>query len=192
MKLEKLGTLVANQYNAHHEGRDEWADWLYQNHVLWVAHKTNEFCKRFNGDGSIAVSAALLHDIADSVMQREQAGHEQKSLEIGRTLALEAGYSVEETAIIIDDICAKHSCRDGIIPESNEGKLMAAADACAHFQTEFYLFAFNQGSNFGDYDYLKNWARKKIEKDFSKKIFHAEIRAEVRPDYETWQRVFNY
>ena len=178
MELNKLHTLVASLYNAKHAGRDGWADWLYQYHVLWVAHKTDEFCTQFGANPNIAAATALVHDIADAVMQREDKGHEQKSLQLGRQLCQEAGYRPEDIAVIIDDIAAKHACHDGIVPQSAEGKLMAAADASSHYQTDFYLHAF-YADDFGDYQVRKEWARKKIDRDFKEKIFHEEIREMV-------------
>ena len=189
MKLEKLKKLVEKQYLQKHPNRDDWCDWLYPNHVLWVADKTEEFCELYKANSSVAVAAALIHDIADSVMQREDEGHEEKSLEIGRDLCQKSGYTEDEVKIIIDDIALKHSCRDGIVPESEEGKLMAAADAYSHYVTDFYFHAFRNGSGFGDYDWQLGWARKKIEKDFNNKIFHDEIREELRPYYEAWKLV---
>ena len=186
---ENLRKLVEEQYLQKNPKRDDWCDCLYENHVLWVVAKTDEFCKKFNADPLIAVAAALIHDIADSVMQREDEGHEEKSLEIGKELCEQAGYSANEVAIIIDDIALKHSCHDGVFPESEEGKLMAAADACSHYMTDFYLHAFNNGSGFGDYEWIVEWARKKIEKDYSNKIFHEEIRQKLKPYYEAWKLV---
>ncbi len=191
MKLKKLHTLVEELYLAKHAGRDEWADWLYIHHVLWVANKCGEFCSRFGGDHEIAVAAALVHDIADAVMRREDKGHEQKSLQLGRDLCNQAGYAKDEIDIIIEDIALRHSCHDSVVPQSLEGKLMAAADACSHYQTDFYLYAF-YGTNFGSYDERKVWAREKIERDYSQKIFHEEIRSEVHNEYEALKRLLNY
>lgn len=191
MNLEKLRNLVEKQYKQKNPNRDDWCDWLYTNHVLWVADKTEEFCERFDADKNIAIAAALVHDIADTVMQRKDDGHEQKSLEIGRKLCRESGYSDEQTTVIIDDIALKHSCRNEVVPESKEGKLMAEADACSHYMTDFYLHAFNNGSGFGDYEWMLKWARNKIEKDFNQKIFHDEIREELRPAYDAWKLIFS-
>ncbi len=192
MNLEKLRNLVEQQYKQQHPKRDDWADWLYENHVLWVANKTEEYCDRFGTYKNIAVAAALVHDIADSIMQREEAGHEQKSLEIGRDLCSQAGYSTEDITAIIDDIALKHSCHDGVVPESEEGKLMVAADAASHYMTDFYFHAFRNGSGFGDYEWMLEWARKKIERDYAQKIFHDDIRKELKPYYDSWQKVLGF
>lgn len=184
MKLEKLRGLVQDQYQQQRPGRDPWCDWMYDNHVLWVADKAHEYSKRFGGNADIAVAGALLHDIADTVIPRDNPKSEQESLQIGRMLCEKAGYDTPEVELIVDDIVLKHSCRDGVVPDSHEGKVMASADSAAHFLTDFYLHAFSAGTNFGDYKWQMGWVRQKIEKDFHKKIFFDEVKEEVRPVYD--------
>lgn len=191
MKLEKLRQLVEEQYLAKNPGREDWADWLYTGHVLWVANKTDQLCERFGGNKDIAVAAALLHDIADSVMQRENDRHEQESLEIARALCAKAGYTDDETSIVVDDICLKHSCHDGIVPNSLEGKIVATADACAHFETEFYFYAFAHGSSFGDYNWMLSWTKSKIKRDFEQKIFFEDVQKDMLPIYESLARMLS-
>lgn len=189
MKLSRLRELVEDQYLQNVPARDDWADWLYTDHVLWVGEKTEQLCNRFKGNKEVAVAAALLHDIADSVMQRENPEHEQISLDIARRVCKKAGYSEEQIRIIVDDICLKHSCHNGVVPQSHEGKIVATADACAHFETEFYLYAFNHGSSFGDYAWMKQWMSKKLDRDFRDKIFFDEVRREIEPIYHSLKKI---
>lgn len=185
MKLDKFKKLVAQQYLQKLAGRDEWCDWLYINHVIWVSKKTAELCTKYGGDPEVAVASALLHDIADSVMHRSESGHEIESISIARRILVESAYDDDEIEIIVGDILPKHSCRDGNIPESLEGKIMATADALAHFETGFYLHAFSHGAVGGDYETMKLWMSKKLDKDFFVKIQFEEIREQIRPAYET-------
>jgi len=170
MKLDKLHKLVEKQYCQKHPNRDDWADWMYTNHVLWVGDKTKELCGRYDADSEIAVAAALVHDIADSIMPRNDEQHAEKGKDIGRKLCTEAGYTDEQIAVIIDDIVVHHSCYGDDRPSSLESKVMVAADALAHVQTDFFPHAFAQGSAFGDYDWQITWMRKKLDKDFNNKL----------------------
>jgi len=188
IKLGKLRKLVEKQYSQKHPDRDNWSDWLYNSHVLWVADRTNELCKQHEGNKDIAVAAALVHDIADSVMGRYCADHKERSLEIGRELCNEAGYDQGEIDVIIDDVCLKHSCRDGIVPESLEGRIMATADALFHFETDFYLYAFHHRDNH-TYEQRITWIREKLEKDFLKKLFFEESKRAARPIYEALRKI---
>lgn len=186
MNLDTLRGLVQEQYAKKYPLREAWADWLYEHHVLWVADKTAEYCDRLGADKDIAVAAALLHDIADSVTARSDPTHEETSLEIARDLCAQAGYNSKQITVIVDDICVKHGCRDGVVPESEEGKIMAAADAAAHYMTDFFFHALSAGSANGDYAWQLNWMRKKIKRDFTEKIFHEEIRKQLEPYYRAW------
>lgn len=183
MKLEKLHKLVEQLYMQKDPNRADWCDWLYPNHVVVVADKAQELCDRYNGNPDIAVAGALLHDIADTVMERRDPEFKPTSYDIARKLCHEAGYNDDEITIIVDDICAKHSCRDGIIPQSHEGKIMATADAWAHATTDFYLYAFNKSSP-EEFEERKAWMRSHLDKDFHKKIFFDEVKEEVRPAYK--------
>ncbi len=44
--------------------------WMWQNHIQWVVHKTKELAKKYRANEEFVVSAALLHDIADSQYER--------------------------------------------------------------------------------------------------------------------------
>ena len=188
-KLQKLEELVRQLYQGKDPNRDGWADWLYVNHVLWVADKAEELAKRFNVDPEGCRAVALLHDISDTKIAREDESSEELSLTMARDLLLRSGYDEAEVSKLVDDAIRYHSCRDSESPQSDEGKILATADALAHFQTDFYLHAFSQ-KLFGQYDTLKQWSAKKIEKDFNNKIMYDEIREEVRPQYETFKLLF--
>lgn len=189
MKLNTLYDLIGNSYNQKHSNRDKWCDWLYEHHVLWVANRTEELCKKYGGRLEIAVAAALVHDIADTLTSRSDPEHKEKSLELGRELCTQAGYTPDEIAVIIDDIGQLHSCRNGKHPASLEGKIMATADACSHYETDFYLHAFAQGSAFRDYDWQREWMYQKLKKDLENKIFFDEERARIQPLYEVLRQI---
>ena len=140
-RLAILEQNVSYLYEAKHLGRADWADWLYERHVFVVAEKTAQLSERFNADAEPAVAAAMLHDIADAVMSRFDERHTEESLRIDRELLDVSGFSTDEIRLIIDDIIAKHSCRDGTVSESLAGKVMATADALAHITTDFYFYA---------------------------------------------------
>lgn len=83
-----------------------------------------------------------------------------------------------------------HGCRDGQIPESLEGKVMATADSIAHLQTDFYIFATWTKGKTNTLEEVKAWTLKKLERDFNDKILFAEIKAECREDYEGLKTLF--
>lgn len=184
-RLEKLKNLVSELYLSKKKGKADWADWLFENHVFQVADEAERLCERFGGNKNLAVAAAMLHDIADAVVNRFDSNHEQESLKIAEDFLIQAGFSKDEINIIVNDIIKLHSCRSPEnSPKTLEGKVIATADAVVHLQTDFYNFGME---NFVKEQSLKdalNWAIPKIERDFHQKIMFPEIREENKDVYE--------
>lgn len=91
-QLQKLEAKVKELYNQKDPQRDEWADWLADNHVFVVADFATELAKKHSVNEELARAAALLHDIADVKMKRNNEQPEAESLSIARELMLEVGY----------------------------------------------------------------------------------------------------
>ena len=91
---------------------------------------------------------------------------------------------------LVDDALRFHSCHGEDRPQSDEGKVLATADARAHFQSDFY--AYMQDHVFKDRgtEAFKHWAAEKIERDYHVKIFYDDQRAVVAPTYKKLQKQF--
>lgn len=189
-RIEKLKEKIDTLYQTENSNRDEWANWLYKNHVFVVADNAKKFAERFGADVDLSVAAGMLHDVADAIMKRVDEGHKEKSFEIAREFLQESGFSENEIKIIVDDAILFHGCHgchgDGV-PTSLEGKVMATADAVAHISSDFYKYAIQYKRDRKD---LKEWGLKKIERDFYSKIFFDDVREEVREDYEKAKDLF--
>ncbi len=123
-------------------------------------------------------------------MARERPEHETESLTLADNLLQESGFSVHEADHIIREIIQPHSC-DPKLPTILEGKVVATADGAAHFITDFYpYFCWQHYGPDEDYTKFKTWVLKKMEKDFTKKIFFDEVKNEVNPRYEALKLVF--
>jgi HD superfamily phosphodiesterase len=169
----------------------DWADYLHASHVYKVADKARELAERFNANADLSVAAAMLHDVADAVMPREDPRHEQESMKIARSLLRACEFRDDEIAIIVDDAIKHHSCRGADRPETLEGKVMATADAVVHLQTDFYDFAVKNFTDRGETSRdISPWGLEKTDRDFNKKIFFPEVQEEVRPDFERERRRF--
>jgi putative nucleotidyltransferase with HDIG domain len=190
-RIEKLRKSVSELYAARNEGRAVWSDWLYANHVFIVADYADKLADRFGARKELAMAAGILHDIADSVTSRKDPRHEEESLKMARTLSRDAGFSDEEIHTIVDDAVRKHGCHKGNLPTTLEGKVMATADALAHFQTDFYDYAVQVLRAEMTNEEIVRWALPKLERDFNDKIFFPDVREEVRSDYERLRRFFS-
>ena len=184
MILHKLRELVRGLYEAKNVNRSDWADWMYQNHIFVVADYARELSDTLRAQKDIAVAAALLHDIADAVMKREDKNHGRKSLEIAKRFLQEAEFSKKEIEIITKDILPRHGCHNGECPKSLEGKIMATADALAHLKTDFYKFAKQEFLKSGvGLDKYYKWMLPKVKRDFEQKICFDKLRTEVGEKY---------
>lgn len=189
-KAEKLEQSVRELYEAQDPNRDEWTDWLYPNHVLVVADYATELAQRFNAPVDQCRAAALLHDIADTRTSRFDTEHEAKSLEIARDLLQDAGFSDQEIATIVDDALTLHSCRDGQRPATLVGKVLSTADALGHLNTNFYTYTTRNLMAGRPEEWKRNWAAKKIPRDYYDKIAFDEVREETKPNFEKLSALF--
>lgn len=191
--IHHLEQVVREKYEAKDPGRGGWADWMYENHVFVVANYAEKLAERFGASVELSRAAAMLHDISDIKMERSNEDSEETSLQIARELLEQAGFSDEDIQLVVDDAIKWHSCYDGNAPKSKEGQVLATADALAHLQTGFYIFAswaFGKEGRTG-LDGLREWALKKMDRDFNDKIRFDEVREEARDDYEHLRTLFS-
>jgi len=146
-RIEKLKEKIDSLYQSKNPNRADWADWLYEKHVFVVADKAKELAVRFDVNMELAEAAGMLHDIADVKMSRFDPAHEEESEQIAQELLEESDFHKEEVSIIVEDAIRYHSCNDGKVPNSLEGKIVATADAVAHLSSDFYLHGIEQTEN---------------------------------------------
>lgn len=191
-RLDTLRQSVEELYTSNNPEADVWIDWGYPKHVLVVADLTGKIAIAQNANVEFAVAGALLHDIADAVMARKSPNHEARSLEIASNLLQENGFSSSETQHILQEIIKPHSCYEPLMPTTLDGKVMATADGAAHFLTDFYpLFCWRHYGPEDNYEVFKAWMLKKMEKDFTKKLFFGDVKQEVLPRYEALKLLFS-
>ncbi len=182
-ELIKLESLVEEAYLSKDPSRDEWADWIYPNHVLVVADYAEKLAERYGASIDESRSVALLHDIADSVTGRTDHKHETRSLEIAADYLRQSGFDKERIKVLVNDALRFHSCHDGNGPKSQVGKVLSTADALAHINTDFYEFVREDTSDRPN-DWFINWITEKLPRDYEKKIAFEDIREETRSRYE--------
>ncbi len=183
-RIEKLEARVRGLYEAKDPSRADWADWLYGQHVFAVADNADTLAERYGANKEYSRAAAMLHDIADAKMRRFDEGYEEASLDISRQLLEDCDYTPQEIALIVDDAIKYHSCHDGKIPSSLEGKVLAAADSLAHLTTNFYELATAALEGKKTPDQVREWVLKKLDRDFHNKVLFDDLKKEVRPEYE--------
>ena len=190
--IQNVEQAVTVLYAAHNPGRADWCDWLGENHVFVVAEYAVELARQYKGNEDLARAAALLHDIADTKMSRSASEHEDSSQALARELMQQAGFSEQDIHLTVDDAIRFHSCYDGHVPQTIEGKALATADSKAHLLTDFYVhaaWAFGQeGMSLQE---VKQWVLKKIDRDFNSKIQFDEVRQESQMAYDSLKALFS-
>ncbi|MBP9757318.1 MAG: hypothetical protein KBD06_01845 [Candidatus Pacebacteria bacterium] len=156
-----------------------------------VDETARQLAAKFGAGEDVVVAAAMLCDIADAVMAREDPRHEQESMTIATSYLRVSGFTESEIVIIIDDAIKNHSCLDERSPETLEGKVLATAEAMVDLRSDFYDFAIGQlraqGETARD---ILHWGLERVDRDFNKKILFPEVKEGLRPDYERSRRRF--
>jgi HD superfamily phosphodiesterase len=180
-RINKLWDLTSEIYK---ETKRPEAKYLWQNHVQTVAKNAAKLSGRFGGDKDSVVAGALLHDIADIWLERDDPTFDLKSQETAENLLIKSGFSPTEIKFINEEVIAPHSCLPNKKPETLEGKLMATADAVAHLTTNFYqeiyLIFFKHRKTESEY---KQWVSGKLNRDFYDKIWFPQIQDELKQAY---------
>lgn len=187
MKLTVVEELVTKTYK---NTSQEWGMWVWQSHVPIVAANAQKLSERFKGKPEYAVAGAWLHDLGDAFTSRFAENHEEISMREATKILQQAEYTPAEIKIVLDEVIAPHSCTD-VLPTLLEGKIIATADALAHIMTDFYVnVCWQHIPQDKNYLQFKEWVQTKVDRDFNKKIFFEEVRAEVKPKYEAIKMVF--
>lgn len=165
--------------------------WMWQNHVQWVANKAVELAKKYNADQDKVYAGALLHDIGDIWLERDEEGFEEKCDKTGREILKKVGFSEADVDEILINIIEPHSCYPNNLPQTVEGKCLASADAMFHLVTDFFpQFSWKHLPGSMDYNGWIAWVTEKIERDFNNKIFFDIEKKEVEPYYQALKRVY--
>jgi uncharacterized protein len=183
-RIENLEGKIRQLYESKNPNRADWADWLYDKHVFIVTENAEMLAERYGANKEYSKAAAMLHDIADATMSRFDESHERTSLDISRHLLEESEYTIKEITLIVDDAIKYHSCHDGNIPSSLEGKVLATADSLAHLTTNFYELAATALKGEKTSEQISGWVLNKLDRDFLNKVLFEDVRDEVRPFYE--------
>jgi hypothetical protein len=96
----------------------------------------------------------------------------------------EFGYNANDMKIVIEDALKRRSREENDGPVTLEGKVLATANALAHLQTDFYVYATWAKGREMSLSGLKTWVLEKAARDFNTSIWFDDVREQVRPDYE--------
>ncbi len=187
-RLEKIQLEVKK---LHEESNEGVAKWLYKSHVLIVANYAKQIAEKNKANSELCILGALFHDIARCWGVFDEPQLMNESLVKAKELMQENNYSEKEIQTV-KEIILTHSCNEEM-PETVEEKVLASADALAHFMTDFYLdlIFFKWIEPAEKMETFKPWVLKKIDRDFNKKIFFKEFKELARKRFEALQTLFS-
>lgn len=190
-RREILEEKVRALYKKKDPKRNDWADWLYENHVFLVGKISSDLAKKYKADEELAYISAILHDVGDTVTKRKNENHESETLRIAKELLLSSGFEKEKISEIVDDALKFHSCIDGEIPKSMTGKILATSDAIAHLTSNFYDYCEEALKSEMNDTEIKNWILKKLDRDYNDKILFEDEENEMKIPYENLKKKFS-
>lgn len=170
-RLEEIYKIVKESF----EERD------YRYHILPVVNHAKKLARIYKADEEVAEIAALLHDIG-----RAETGDDDQHHIAGGPAAekilKDLGYSDE----IIEEVkhcVVSHRASEGLEPRTISAKIVANADAMSHFDM-LPIFYFWLGQENKSVAEITEWIKKKLDRDWNKKLTFPEAKELVKEKYE--------
>jgi putative nucleotidyltransferase with HDIG domain len=154
-------------------------------HIKPVIEYSKQMAEKYKADVGAVWLGAILHDIARLT---DEEPHDEIGSEKAYKMLIEKGFS-DELAVKVKNIILTHRCRK-YPPETLEQKIVASADAMAHFLPPFYLWIGKYSSkNFAE---ITEGNKKKIERDYNDKIFFEDEKKMVEEQYKMLKSWLDY
>lgn len=162
-------------------------DWFYKHHLLEVATLALGLKRYYHSEANeeVVMLSVWLHDIGR--IRGLEGEHAKSGADEARKILEEFGYN-EDTIAQVHHCILTHSCKEGNLPTSIEGKILATADASSHFSEDFYLRVLATGTR--TVEEFKLWALEKIERDYRDKLFFRIAKVTLKKNYEILRKFF--
>ncbi|MHA1540834.1 MAG: HD domain-containing protein [Alphaproteobacteria bacterium] len=154
---------------------------IVEKNALWLLESFPE------AEKETVMLGVYLHDTQHIFFPKNETEHE----EIGSQEAERILRKFQYDEVIIKKVkeaIISHSCGE-VIPKTLEAKILATADGMSHFTTDFYFLIWKEYS-FDDLEEFKEWALKKIEHDYNKKLFFDSAKKIIEPKYKIFKNFF--
>lgn len=176
---------VVEQHSFSNFQAAEFYRWFWEIHVKQVIEFSKQMAVKYGADLEVVWLAAILHDIArlEDLEPHDEIGS-KKAYEILIKKGFDSKLAHEVEITILTHRCKKYA------PETLEQKIVATADAMAHFIPPFY-FWIGKYSNKDFADVLEK-NRKKIERDYNEKIFFEDEKKLVELQYGVLKSWFEF
>ena len=189
-KLEKeIKGLHYNPTISNHSFSDaktkEFYNCFWDIHLKPVIEYSKQMAIKYGADLEVVWLGALFHDIA---RLEEAEPHDEVGSKKAYDILIEKGFN-HDLAKKVKNVVLRHRCKN-FPPETLEEKIVASADAMAHFLPPFY-FWIGKYSN-SNFTYILERNNKKIERDYNDKIFFDDEKKMVEEQYALLKKWFNF
>lgn len=168
-KLTKIRELVKKEC--------EEKEWRY--HILPVVKYAKELAKDYKVSKETVELAALLHDIG-RIKLKDAENHHISGVPIAEKILKKYNYSKEVIEEVKHCIESHRGSKD-IKPRTIIAKIIANADAMAHFDILPMFFYWNNEKSFED---IVIWLKGKLKKDIDKKISFPKARKMIEKKHK--------
>ena len=143
------------------ECRDNDFLWFYKTHLKAVEKNALFLLEKLKkADKEIVLIAVWLHDLQ---RVKDLEGNHAKIGAVEARKVLEKYKYSEKQIKYVEEIILCHSCNSKLMPKTIEAKILATADAMAHYQNDFYLKIAVFGER--DIDNYKEWLNEKLDRN---------------------------
>ncbi|MFW5746233.1 MAG: HD domain-containing protein [Nanoarchaeota archaeon] len=168
-----------------HEHDPDW-DWI--THIRLVEKYATLLAKEMDADVEICRIAAWLHDIAKIQRKGDSLRHHVEGAEQAAQFLGKLGYPRARITQIQHCILT-HSSDQDYIPESDEAKIIASADAMSHFDNFCGLASTAYGMRHYSLEEGRKWLLKKYRKCWKKMQILPASQTIMKTKYDAIQKV---
>ena len=176
--IKNIGKIVEN---ACKKDTNAYGNGSYSHHILTVVKYSKMLARKLKADMEIVEIAALLHDYASVVNKKWKENHHIYGSRLAEEVLKKYNYPKDKIEQVKHCIVS-HRASKKIPRETIEAKIVASADAMAHFDkfNSLLYFAFTKGGM--GIDEGTKWVLGKLERDWKKLM--PEAKEMVRGKYE--------
>ncbi|MFH1500924.1 MAG: HD domain-containing protein [archaeon] len=153
----------------------------YRYHIIPVVKNSEILAKKTGANLEVVEVAAYLHDIAGLQGLRENNHHIEGAEKAVKILG-ELGYE-EDFIKQVEHCILTHRGRGYLEPKTKEAKVVASADAMAHFDTFLDLFRFFL-EKLESFEETVEVIEGKMERDWERKLILPEAKEMIKEKYD--------
>jgi uncharacterized protein len=152
----------------------------YKLHLVPVVEYSKKLAEIENADKEVTELAAWLHDIGR--IRYGPKDHHITGANDAEKILRDLGYP-QKVINHVKDCILTHRCDKGEMPKTMEAKIIASADAMAHFETIPWLIT-TRFRKMNDIKEVLEWVLKKVNRGWEEKILVPEGKEMIKEKYK--------